>query len=56
MSAVMDSLKFLSQGFRNGNTVGAVWPSSRGLCEAMVRPVIGGAQGHLRVRDRKSVV
>lgn len=51
MSAVLDSLKFLSQGFRNGNTVGAVWPSSRSLCEAMVRPVIGGAQGPLRVLE-----
>lgn len=44
-------LKFLKQSFRNGTTVGAVWPSSKGLCEAMVRPVVGGAQGPLRVLE-----
>lgn len=51
MAAVLDGLKFLSQSFRNGNSVGAVWPSSRGLCEAMVRPVVGGSGGPLRVLE-----
>lgn len=51
MAAVLDSLKFLGQSFRNGSSVGAVWPSSKGLCEAMVRPVVGGAAGPLRVLE-----
>jgi phospholipid N-methyltransferase len=34
-------LRFLGQSFRNGKTVGAVWPSGRPLVEAMVRPVLG---------------
>lgn len=51
MAAVLDGLKFLGQSFRNGATVGAVWPSSKGLCEAMVRPVVGGAAGPLRVLE-----
>ncbi len=51
MVAVLHGLKFLKQSFRNGTTVGAVWPSSKGLCEAMVRPVVGGAAGPLRVLE-----
>ncbi len=51
MAAVLDGLKFFTQSLRNGNAVGAVWPSSKGLCEAMVRPVIGGAAGPLRVLE-----
>lgn len=51
MAALHDGLKFLKQSFRNGTTVGAVWPSSKGLCEAMVRPVVDGAAGPLRVLE-----
>jgi phospholipid N-methyltransferase len=51
MAAVLDGLKFLKQSFRNGASVGAIWPSSKGLCEAMVRPVVDGAAGPLRVLE-----
>lgn len=51
MAAVLDGLKFLTQGLRNGTTVGAIWPSSKALCEAMVRPVINGANGPVRVLE-----
>jgi phosphatidylethanolamine/phosphatidyl-N-methylethanolamine N-methyltransferase len=51
MAAVLDGLKFLTQGLRNGTTVGAIWPSSKALCEAMVRPVVNGAHGSVRVLE-----
>lgn len=51
MVAVLDGLKFLGQSFRNGASVGAVWPSSKGLCEAMVHPVVGGTSGPMRVLE-----
>src|SRR4051812_44116831 len=47
----LHGLKFLTQSFRNGATVGAIWPSSRGLCQAMVGPVFERAHGTLRVLE-----
>jgi phospholipid N-methyltransferase len=50
--AVLHGLKFLRQSFQHGTTVGAVWPSSKGLCEAMVRPVFETpSRGPLRVLE-----
>ena len=39
-------LKFLQQSFLQASTVGAVWPSSKGLARAMVEPVF--AEAHTR--------
>ena len=49
--AVIEGIQFLTQGLRNGVTVGAVWPSSKGLCRAMVAPVFEGTKGPLRVLE-----
>ena len=46
-------LRFLRQSFQQAGTVGAVWPSSRGLARAMVRPVFSSVHrdGPLRVLE-----
>lgn len=46
-------LRFLSQSFKQASTVGAVWPSSRGLSRAMVQPVFSSPHrgGPLRVLE-----
>jgi phospholipid N-methyltransferase len=51
MPAVLDGLKFFAQSLTNAGAVGAVWPSSKGLCEAMVRPVVADAGRPLRVLE-----
>lgn len=35
-----DGLKFLQESLREGNMVGAVWPSSPALCATMAEPVL----------------
>jgi phospholipid N-methyltransferase len=44
-------LKFLAHGIKNAATVGAVWPSSRGLARAMVAPVFAEHKGPVRVLE-----
>lgn len=48
---MIQGLRFLGQSLKNGATVGAVWPSSRGLCRAMVEPVLNEHTGPLRVLE-----
>lgn len=46
-------LRFLRQSLNHSATVGAVWPSSRGLAQAMVQPVFSAVHhdGPLRVLE-----
>jgi phospholipid N-methyltransferase len=46
-------LRFLTQSLKQAQTVGAVWPSSRGLSRAMVAPVFSAVHrdGPLRVLE-----
>lgn len=46
-----DALQFFSQGLRHSSTVGAVWPSSRGLAEAMARPVFAARDRAARILE-----
>ncbi len=47
-----DGLKFLQEGLRQKQTVGAVWPSSPALCAAMAAPVFRDRpQAPLRVLE-----
>lgn len=48
---VIAGLRFLGQSIKHATTVGAVWPSSKGLCRAMVEPVVTGQNGPLRVLE-----
>lgn len=44
-------LRFLAQSFKNSGTVGAVWPSSKGLSRAMVAPIFSHHNGPLRILE-----
>lgn len=48
---VIDGLQFLSQGFVNGVTVGALWPSSKQLSRALVDPAFDAPFGPLRILE-----
>lgn len=48
---VFSGLRFLGQSLRHGGTVGSVWPSSKLLCEEMVKPVFAEASGPLRILE-----
>lgn len=49
--ALPDALRFLTQSFKHKATVGAVWPSSKRLAEAMVRPVFNGRLEPARILE-----
>lgn len=51
--AAPSPLRFLSQSFKQASTVGAVWPSSRGLSRAMVQPIFSSVHrdGPMRVLE-----
>ncbi len=46
-----DGIEFLKQGFRQTNSVGAVWPSSKGLSRAMAAPVLADPRRPLRILE-----
>jgi len=46
-----DGFEFLKQGFTQRTTVGAVWPSSKGLSRAMARPAFADRQGPLHLLE-----
>lgn len=48
---MLDGLRFLTQGVREAATVGAVWPSGKPLCRAMVTSALENAHGPLRVLE-----
>lgn len=49
--AITDALQFLGQSFKHKATVGAVWPSSKNLARAMVKPVFTDRYGPIRVLE-----
>ncbi len=49
--ALPAKIEFFAQSLRNGTTVGAVWPSSKALAEAMVEPVFENRPSHLRILE-----
>jgi phospholipid N-methyltransferase len=51
MVAMLDGLRFLTQGVREAATVGAVWPSGKPLCRAMVESALENANGPLRILE-----
>lgn len=48
---LFDGLEFLRQGLMDNGSVGAVWPSSKGLARAMVAPVFKDRTGPLRILE-----
>jgi phosphatidylethanolamine/phosphatidyl-N-methylethanolamine N-methyltransferase len=51
MVAMLDGFRFLTQGVREVATVGAVWPSGKPLCRAMVESAFENAKGPLRILE-----
>lgn len=49
--AMPAQFEFFAQSLRNGTTVGAVWPSSKALAEAMVDPVFVDRPERLRILE-----
>jgi phosphatidylethanolamine/phosphatidyl-N-methylethanolamine N-methyltransferase len=49
--SLSDGLEFLKQGFRQRNSVGAVWPSSKSLARAMAAPILSDPRHPLRILE-----
>jgi len=48
---ILDGIEFLRQGFVQSRSVGAVWPSSKGLARAMAAPVLADPRRPLRILE-----
>jgi phosphatidylserine decarboxylase len=49
--ALIDGFQFLSEGLVNAVSTGAIWPSSRGLSQAMVDPAFESSERPLRILE-----
>lgn len=48
---ILDGIEFLRQGFIQSRSVGAVWPSSKGLSRAMAAPILADPRRPLRILE-----